>query len=142
MAKKRGRPKKEKKKKPELVYENIFDFISKSKESHNQIAQSLDITPEELNNVIKDYHESLEKRLEFDKTERKELFKSFKKIEKALEEIREEAELTLSLDSEIEEKKDYCLVNIGGKWLSPKPEKLNDFSEITQKDYPRGNKNG
>jgi len=81
--------------------------------------------------IFDEYHESLDKKMEQDKQDRKDLRELFKNIELGLKELREESK---PLPLEDLPKRDYVKVNIGGKWVNTKPKRLGQFSIIEQVD--------
>ena len=86
---------------------------------------------ETFTRIFEEYHESLDKKMEQDKQDRKDLRELFKNIELSLKELREESK-PIPLDDL--PKKDYVKVNIGGKWVNTKPKRLGQFSIIEQVD--------
>jgi len=79
--------------------------------------------------ILDDHYQFLDEIIEQDKQDRKNLKLLFKDIELGLKELREESN---PISIEDLPKKNYVKVNIGGKWVTPRPKRLGKLSIIEQ----------
>lgn len=117
----------------ELKNENTIMLIFQSDKSLWTIAKETNTTVEELQAIIDEYHDSLDLLLEQDKQKRKDAKKLFQEIEIGLKEFRE-SKANLPIGEE--PKKNYCLENIDGKWVAPKPlQRMGGISTVKVMNY-------
>lgn len=105
---------KEKKEKIELKNEKILNLITHSDLSLHIIADESNISLEDLQSLIDEYHKSLDLKLEEDKKERKKIRELFFDIEKELEKRRKEVQSIKHLPRS---SKKYASVFNGEKWI-------------------------
>lgn len=86
----------------------------------------------ELYLLMDDYHEGIDKKLEQDKQKRKDIMDLLQDIRNGLKKLRDD-QPKFSYPPLENPEKNYCEINIGGKWVNPKPKRLGQQSFIIQK---------
>nr|BDI55042.1 MAG: hypothetical protein [uncultured archaeon] len=98
----------------ELKNEKILNLITQSDLPLHIIAKETNISFEDLQSLIDEYHKSLDLKLEEDKKERKKIKELFFDIEKELEKRRKEVQSIKHLPRS---SKKYASVFNGEKWI-------------------------
>jgi len=106
---------KKKEKDMEIKNEQLIKLIILSDKDLNTIAKENNLSFEEFESLINEFHKSLDLKLESDKKERKEVKDSYLAIEKGLEKLRKEAESINLPDRDFT--KNYAQVFDGEKWI-------------------------
>ena len=113
---------------PEIEIKNkeIVKLIYQSDKSLNTIAKGCNMTINEVQSLIDEHHNSLNLKMEQDKQKRKDLKVFFLNFKKGLKKLRD-AMPNLPPGPP---PKNYCEVNIGGKWVNPKVKPLGPQSFV------------
>lgn len=121
-----------KKKQPEypkikIPNDVLITAISKLNIPLDEILKAQNITLVEFYVLLDEYHDALDLKLKQDKQKRKNTIELFQDIKKGLKKLRESMP---KLPPRELPPKNYCEVNIGGKWVSPEPKLLGKQSYI------------
>lgn len=110
----------------EIKNKEIVKLIYQSDKSLNTIAKESNMTIKEVQSLIDEHHNSLDLKMEQDKQKRKDIKAFFLNFKKGLKELRD----SMPNLPPGPPPKNYCKINIGGKWVNPEVKRLGPHSFV------------